>query len=212
MLIGPDDFGWVNERLDRRSGDRVLREIAVGLRAAVRRQDHVARYGGAIFTVVLGDATLEDGQRVAENVVRRLGEERYHQRLLRLEFSAGVACGNPAEPIDAQELVRRADQALSAAKRGQAGNVRVWEKGSDVELAGSLDRLQGIFTGDKSKDYRNMTLLLDTVAAVAASTDPIDLACGFTERLFETLRARRALVVGRSPAGRHVRAAGRAGT
>ena len=92
--------------------------------------------------------------------------------------------------------MRRADQALSAAKRGQAGNVRVWEKGSDVELARSLDRLQGIFTGDKSKDYRNMRLLLDTVAAVAASTDPIELACGFTERLFETLRARRVGVVG----------------
>jgi diguanylate cyclase (GGDEF)-like protein len=201
LLIGPDDFGWVNERLDRRSGDRVLREIALGLRAAVRRQDHVARYGGAIFTVLLRDSTLEEGRRVAENVVRRLGEERYHQRLLRLEFSAGVAYQDPADPIDAHELVRRADQALSAAKRGQAGNVRVWEKGSDVELARSLDRLQGIFTGDKSKDYRNMTLLLDTVAAVAASTDPADLACGFTERLFETLRARRALVVGRSPGG-----------
>jgi hydrogenase-4 transcriptional activator len=201
LLVGPDDFAWVNERLDRRSGDRVLREIALGLRTAVRRQDHVARYGGAIFTVVLGDTTLEEGRRVAENVVRRLGEERYHQRLLRLEFSAGVADRDPADPIDAHELVRRADQALSAAKRGQAGNIRVWEKGSDVALARSLDRLQGIFTGDKSKDYRNMTLLLDTVAAVAASTDPIDLACGFTERLFETLRARRALVVGRTATG-----------
>ncbi|HXY42457.1 MAG TPA: GGDEF domain-containing protein, partial [Vicinamibacteria bacterium] len=59
LLLGPDDFGWVNERLDRRSGDRVLREIALRLRAAVRRQDQVARYGGAIFTVILLDTTLE---------------------------------------------------------------------------------------------------------------------------------------------------------
>ena len=43
-----------------------------------------------------------------------------------------------------------------------------------------------------------MRLLLDSVAAVAASTDPAELARGFTERLFETLHARR---VGRPRAG-----------
>jgi diguanylate cyclase (GGDEF)-like protein len=197
LFLGPDDFSWVNERLDRRSGDRVLREIAAGLRAALRSHDHVGRYGGAIFTVILRSTAVEDGRMVAENVVRRLGEQRYHGGILRLEFSAGVAVADPAEPIDAQELIRRADQALSAAKRGEAGSIRVWEKGSDVEHAGSLDRLQGIFTGDKSKDYRNMRLLLDAVAVVAASTDPAELAESFTERLFETLHARRVGVLER---------------
>ena len=112
-----------------------------------------------------------------------------------------MAAADPEEPIDAHELIRRADQALSAAKRGNAGSVRVWEKGSDVEHARSLDRLQGIFTGDKSTDYRNMRLLLDSVAAVAASTDPAELARGFTERLFETLHARRVGVLERSRQG-----------
>src|SRR6185295_7685263 len=189
LLLGPDDFGWVNERLDRRSGDRVLREVASGLRAGLRSHDHVARYGGAIFAVVLLDTTLQEARLVAENVVGRLSEQRYHEGILRLEFSAGVAIVDPAEPIDAQELVRRADQALSAAKRGNSRSVRVWEKGSDVERALSVDRLQGIFTGDKSKDYRNMRLLLDSVAVVAASTDPAELARNFSERLFETLHA-----------------------
>jgi diguanylate cyclase (GGDEF)-like protein len=201
LLLGPDDFGWVNERLDRRSGDLVLREIATGLQAGLRSRDYVARYGGAILAVILHDAPAEDGQRVAENLVRRLGEQRYHGGILRLEFSAGLALADPLEPIDVHELIRRADQALSAAKRGHAGNVRVWEKGSDVERAGSIDRLQGIFTGDKSKDYRNMRLLLDAVTVVAASTDPAELARSFTERLFETLHARRVGVLERTRQG-----------
>ena len=201
LLLGPDDFGWVNERLDRRSGDRVLREIAAEIRAGLRSHDHVARYGGAIFTVILLDTPLADSRVVAENVARRLGEQRYHGGILRLEFSAGLAAVDLEEPIDAQELVRRADQALSAAKRGTAGSVRVWEKGSDVEHARSLDRLQGIFTGDKSTDYRNMRLLLDSVAAVAASTDAAELARGLTERLFETLHPRRVGVLERSRQG-----------
>jgi hydrogenase-4 transcriptional activator len=201
LLLGPDDFGWVNERLDRRAGDRVLREIAVRLRAAVRRQDHVTRYGGAIFTVVLRDTPLDSARVVAANLVRRLGDEPYHDGLFRLDFSAGAAAWSAADAVDAPELVRRADQALSAAKRGQAGNIRVWEKGSDVELARSLDRLQGIFTGEKSKDYRNMRLLLDSVDVVAASTDPEHLARRFAERLFETLHARRTGVLERGNGG-----------
>jgi diguanylate cyclase (GGDEF)-like protein len=202
LLLGPDDFGWVNERLDRRSGDQVLREIAVVLRSGLRSHDHVARYGGATFTVLLLDSTAEAGRLVAENLVRRLGDHRYHEGILRLEFSAGVAVADPGASLAAQELIRRADQALSAAKRGHGGNVRVWEKGSDVEHVRSLDRLQGIFTGDKTKDYRNMRLLLDSVAVVAAATEPAELARTFTERLFETLHARRVGVLERARSGR----------
>jgi diguanylate cyclase (GGDEF)-like protein len=191
LLLGPDDFGWVNERLDRRSGDAVLQEVATALRAGLRAEDHVARYGGAIFTGILAGTNREQGMHVAQNLARQLAERRYHGATLRLEFSAGVAEAVPTEPIDAEELIRRADQALSAAKRGHAGNVRLWEKGSDVEQAGSLDRLQGIFTGDRSKDYRNMGLLLDQVAIVSGNTDPPELARRFAERLFQALHAHR---------------------
>jgi diguanylate cyclase (GGDEF)-like protein len=201
LLLGPDDFGWVNDRLDRRTGDQVLREIATVLRGGLRSHDHVARYGGAIFTAILRDTTLEDGRLVAENLVRRLRDHRYHGGVLQLEFSAGVAVADPADGVAVQELVRRADQALSAAKRGDAGAVRTWEKGSDVEHVRSVDRLQGIFTGDKSKDYRNMRLLMDSVAVVAASTDPKELARSFAQRLLETLHARRVGVLERSRSG-----------
>jgi diguanylate cyclase (GGDEF)-like protein len=201
VLLGPDDFGWVNDRLDRRTGDQVLREIATVLRAGLRSHDHVARYGGAIFTAILLDTALEDGRVVAENLVRRLREHRYHGGVLRLEFSAGAAVADSGERLDVQELIRRADQALSAAKRGDAGAVRSWEKGTDVEHVSSVDRLQGIFTGDKSKDYRNMRLLMDSVAVVAASSDPGELARSFSQRLLETLHARRVGVLERSRNG-----------
>jgi diguanylate cyclase (GGDEF)-like protein len=201
VLLAPDDFSRVNDRLDRRTGDQVLRQIATELRAAVRSDDYVARYGGATFSVILLDTTLEDSRIVAEKVVRRLSDHGYHGGVLRLGFSAGVAAAEPAEPMDAQELIRRADQALSAARRGEAGSVRAWEKGSDVERADSFDRLQGIFTGVEAKDYRHMRLLLDSVAAVASSTDPAELARSFTERLFETVHARRVGVLERSRKG-----------
>jgi diguanylate cyclase (GGDEF)-like protein len=198
ILIGPDNFGWVNERLDRRSGDLVLAEIATTLRASLRSRDHVARYGGATFGVVLFDTGREVGRAVTENLLRRLDEQRYHGGILRLRFGAGLSVADGTEPNDAQEMIRRADQALSAARRDDdAGAVRIWERGSEIEKAGSIDRLQGIYTGDKNKDYRNMRLLVDSVAVVASSADPAELALRFTERLFETLQARRVAVVER---------------
>src|SRR5262249_20254430 len=126
---------------------------------------------------------------------------RYHGAILHLEFSAGLAAAEVGGTADVQELIRRADQALSAAKRTSSGAVRVWERGTDVERARSLDRLQGIFTGDKSKDYRNMKLLMDSVAVVSASTDPGELACRFAERLLVALHARRVGVLERSRTG-----------
>ena len=201
ILLGPDNFSWVNERLDRRSGDVVLGEIATALRASLRSRDHVARYGGATFAVILFDTDPDVGRTVTENLIGRLDEQRYHGGILRLEFSAGLAVTDGTEAVDAQEMIRRADQALSAARRDDAGRIRIWERGSDIENAGSLDRLQGIFTGDKNKDYRNMRLLMDSVAVVASSTDPAELASRFTARLFETLQARRVAVVESSRAG-----------
>ena len=119
LLLGPDDFGWVNERLDRRSGDRVLREIAAEIRAGLRSHDHVARYGGAIFTVVLRDTPVDDSQVVAQNVVRRLGEQRYHGGLLRLEFSAGLAAADHEDP---RRRPRARATGRPGAERGQAGH------------------------------------------------------------------------------------------
>ena len=201
ILLGPDNFGWVNERLDRRSGDLVLGEIATALRASLRSRDHVARYGGATFGIILFDTDREVGRAVTDNLIRRLDEQRYHGGILRLKFGAGLAVTDGTEAIDAQEMIRRADQALSAARRDDAERVRIWERGSDIENADSLDRLQGIYTGDKNKDYRNMRLLVDSVAVVASSADPAELAERFTARLFETLQARRVAVVEKSRAG-----------
>src|SRR5260221_335213 len=79
VLLGPDDFGWVNERLDRRSGDLVLREIATGLRASLRSHDHIARYGGGDFSPVLLPTGTDGGGVVGPELVPR-GRRRPHPR------------------------------------------------------------------------------------------------------------------------------------
>lgn len=113
VMLDVDHFKEVNDRHGHAVGDRVLVELARALRAGVRLEDHVVRYGGEEFLLVLPGASsaiaLDTAERVRAAVtstVRASGE--------RISVSAGVAARHPGESRDA--LIARADQALYAAK------------------------------------------------------------------------------------------------
>jgi diguanylate cyclase (GGDEF)-like protein len=198
LLVNPDDFGAINERFERDAGDEALREIARRLRASVRNSDGVCKYGGAIFTCLLPSTPAPGARAAAEKILRNLSEGAFVDGAVRLGFSVGVAGFDPESDDDLQsiELVRRADVALNAAKRAGGSQVRMWAAGEETQAAGNLDRLTGIFTGNMSKDYRNMVLLWDSVHAVATAGDPGELTGRMVERLHSTLRPDRVGIFG----------------
>lgn len=198
MLVSPDEFASINERFGREAGDEVMREVARRLRAGQRASDPLSKYGGAIFASVLVDTRLPGGRSVAQKIVRALGEGAFLAGAVRLGFSAGLASYEPGEPeVDSWvDLVRRADQALFAAKRAGGNQVVGWEEAAAAEEVGNQDRLSGIFTGSMAKDYRNMVLLWDTVSAMAATSDFGDLAREVVQRLNTTLKPARVGIFG----------------
>jgi diguanylate cyclase (GGDEF)-like protein len=210
LFINPDDFAGVNERFGREPSDRIIREIAGNLRSTIRSSDLVAKYGGAIFASVLNDTPLSAAKVVAENVLRSLTERAYLEGAVRLGFSIGVATFDPKadsseEPLD---LIRRADQALNAAKRSGGGCIAIWEAGSEIEELGQLDRLAGIFTGQMAKDYRNMVMLWDVLYLMAANLASHELEEQVVERLYATLKQNRVALFGLSESGEPVLRAG----
>ena len=190
LLINPDDFVAVNERFGRDSGDEVMRDVAHRIISSHRISDRVAKYGGAIFASILTDASPSVGQSVAEKCLHELSESAFLNGAARLSFSVGVASFEPPDPgvEGALDLIRRADQALYAAKRAGGGQAVAWREEWRTEQIGNLDRLSGIFTGKITKDYRNMALLLDTVGVIAASSDFQGLAHQVVERLYVSLK------------------------
>jgi len=190
LFINPDDFTSVNERFGHEAGDRVLREIGERLRFSHRSSDTVAKYGGAIFASFLPDTDAASGRVVAEKIWSCLADTPYIEGTLRLGISVGLAAFEPGEPgIDGYlELIRRADKALNAAKRYGGDHVMAWEPELDSRDFGSLDRMTGVYTGNMAKDYRNMTLLSDTMTVIAGSADVEDLIEQVVDRLYTTLK------------------------
>ncbi|GBD41532.1 putative diguanylate cyclase YedQ [bacterium HR39] len=123
VLLDLDRFKEINDTFGHEAGDRVLQHTARLLRARARRYDVPARIGGEEFALLLPGAGRAQGVRAAERLRADLEGTPVDidSAGVRVTASFGVAAHPTAE--DPQELMRRADRALYAAKR--AGRNRV---------------------------------------------------------------------------------------
>ena len=129
VLFDLDDFKLVNDEQGHLAGDEVLREIGRVLMRVVRARDEVFRVGGEEFAVII-EGSAEPGAQVAERVRAALGEQRRGRALPTI--SAGIATF-PAHAESGQELLRRADVALYAAKFAGKDRVQIFTRERDNE-------------------------------------------------------------------------------
>lgn len=125
-----DDFKQVNDQEGHLVGDDVLREVGRVLMRVVRAGDEVFRIGGEEFAVVMaGTSAIASG--VAERVRGALAEQRRGHALP--TASAGVATF-PEDASSAEDLMRKADVALYAAKFAGKNCIQVFS-GEDEDAA-----------------------------------------------------------------------------
>lgn len=126
IVIDLDHFKRVNDTHGHAAGDAVLRAFAEVAGESLRRMDVCGRTGGEEFLVLLPETGLDDARAVAERLREALATRvvQHGGHALRVTASLGVA-SHPARsaPTPAEELLRRADDALYAAKA--AGRDRV---------------------------------------------------------------------------------------
>jgi diguanylate cyclase (GGDEF)-like protein len=124
IMVDVDHFKRVNDIEGHAAGDDVLKEVSRRLLSGVRVEDVVGRWGGEEFMVMCGRADRLGVGVLAERL-RALVEGsqfRIKETNKRLDVTAslGVAFGGGDHP---ESVVRRADEALYAAK--EAGRNRV---------------------------------------------------------------------------------------
>ena len=129
-----DDFKPVNDRQGHLVGDRVLERVATALATEFRAYDGLGRMGGDEFVVVLAGVDEDAAVGAAERLRAVVAEASEGVVEGGTTASVGVACWS--EPLDAAELLDRADRALLLAKRRGRDRVVVASPEVERELAG----------------------------------------------------------------------------
>ncbi|MEO6801322.1 MAG: GGDEF domain-containing protein [Rhodanobacter sp.] len=116
VVLDIDHFKQINDRFGHAAGDRALRIVAEQLKARLRGDDLLVRYGGEEFVVVLPGTSVAAGQGVAEDLrscIEGIGF-RGQQQPVRITLSCGITA---LRADDTPELAfERADRALYRAK------------------------------------------------------------------------------------------------
>lgn len=128
LMVDLDKLKSVNDALGHIAGDYMIKAVADALRERLRDTDIGARIGGDEFAVLLTETTHEGAKMVALSLGERLMEASPELRSAGVEHvtaSIGIALVEDLELIGTEALITAADDAMYAAKRAGAGNVRV---------------------------------------------------------------------------------------
>ncbi len=134
VLCDIDHFKRVNDSAGHAAGDEVLREVADRIRAALRAQDVVARWGGEEFILLLPETDAEGAAHAAEAIRaavagRPIGQDGEGHRLT---LSLGVTRHPPEASLDT--TIAAADAALYSAKAAGRDRVMVhWNAARHIE-------------------------------------------------------------------------------
>lgn len=125
IMIDLDKFKAINDTFGHQIGDEVLIRISNILKDNCRKTDIVGRYGGEEFLLILPHTSQQSACAKAEVLKERIAEEHFvslpHGSKITASF--GVASLGESDDDDATALVKRADDAMYAAKA--AGGFRV---------------------------------------------------------------------------------------
>jgi diguanylate cyclase len=117
LFVDLDNFKGVNDTLGHDAGDQLLREIALGLKDALRDEDIVCRLGGDEFAVMITEVQEHTPM---ERILDKLGAAaRRGVSLQGSEVSVSASIGVAIYPhagLDSSNLLRNADTAMYHAK------------------------------------------------------------------------------------------------
>lgn len=144
--IDLDGFKEVNDRHGHAVGDRLLVEVARRMKVCLREGDTVARVGGDEFVVVLSDVRTPA---ICMSLVRRLiaaidRPVEVGGLDLHVTSSVGVTFYPQREPVEAEQLLRQADQAMYQAKLAGRNRFHLFDLEEHQLLRGQHEQFKRI--------------------------------------------------------------------
>jgi diguanylate cyclase (GGDEF)-like protein len=149
-----DGFKAVNDSLGHRVGDNLLRELAQRLRAALRKQDLVARFGGDEFVVLVEDLNeAVSAATVAGKLFDCFAEDFDLQDSgMVVSPSIGIAL-YPENGRTVEALLKNADSAMYQAKAAGRNTFRFFEPAMNLAAQRTMQIQRGLHRGLREQQF-----------------------------------------------------------
>jgi len=148
LYIDLDGFKAINDQYGHDVGDKLLVAVSQQMNGALRDGDTLARIGGDEFIVILTD--LQQPQDYEPIIIRLLHAAAHpvaiDQRVLRVSASMGATI-YPQDGVDAEQLMRHADQAMYIAKQAGKNCCHLFDVEKDVAVKNHRENLEHIRIG-----------------------------------------------------------------
>lgn len=124
LFIDIDFFKNVNDRFGHIYGSQLLVDMAKILRRELRDSDHIYRYGGDEFIILLPKARLDEAKKIAIRLSEAIKNHEFtvQEGPYRLSLSVGIA-EYPQDASTAKDLVNFADKMMYMSKKSGRGKV-----------------------------------------------------------------------------------------
>ncbi len=124
MMLDIDFFKHVNDKYGHDAGDCVLVDFARRVKKEIRETDHVGRFGGEEFLVLMPETDLAGAMVLAERIKKMLDENMVNigETTIRVTASIGISLVHETDEAK-EESLKRADESLYMAKK--AGRDRI---------------------------------------------------------------------------------------
>ncbi len=119
ILADIDNFKDINDTHGHLMGDEVLIRVAQTIQQSIRPQDHMGRYGGEEFLILLNDVDLEAGAVIAERILRTV-EGLVWEDGIKTTLSIGLLQGYDTQ---SDALLHEVDTLMYEAKRSGKNKV-----------------------------------------------------------------------------------------
>jgi diguanylate cyclase (GGDEF)-like protein len=200
ILFDLDHFKAINDGHGHAVGDQVLKVCVEACRKELRTTDAIGRLGGEEFAILLPHTGRDAAFAVAEKIRTALLaiDVESEAGLVRVSASFGIA-SLEGDGCDVDQMLKRADSALYAAKAIGRNNCQIWLPGQTAQ-SGSLRRVlkAGQITFNEGRSAIECTVrglsstgaVINVISAAAipdrftlgVSADELDYMCTVTAR------------------------------
>lgn len=155
VYLDLDGFKAINDNYGHEAGDHLLQIVATRMKFALREIDTIARLGGDEFVAVISD--VKDMNPFTPLVHRLLDAAKQPiirgDQVLQVSASLGITFYPQAEEIDADQLLRQADQAMYQAKLMGKNRFIIFDSELDRSIRGLNEGIEQIRLGFTENEF-----------------------------------------------------------